>query len=119
LAEKIIAPSDKNEPKIFYGYVIVFVGFVLQVFGWGIFNSFGVFFKPLETEFIWSRAVVASAMSFSFLVAGFAGILMGELSDRFNGIVIVGVLFILHGHYRYRNKRHGCCGLIYNGQMVC
>jgi MFS family permease len=102
LAEKIIAPSDKNEPKIFYGYVIVFVGFVLQVFGWGIFNSFGVFFKPLETEFIWSRAVVASAMSFSFLVAGFAGILMGELSDRFGprlvmtgGGVLLGLGYLL------------------------
>jgi len=102
LAEKILAPSNKDAPRFFYGYVIVFVAFVLQVFGWGIFNSFGVFIKPLETEFVWSRAVVSSAMSFSFLVAGFASILMGKLSDRFGprlvmtgGGVLLGLGYLL------------------------
>ena len=102
MAEKILAPSNKDAPRFFYGYVIVFVAFVLQVFGWGIFNSFGVFIKPLETEFVWSRAVVSSAMSFSFLVAGFASILMGKLSDRFGprlvmtgGGVLLGLGYLL------------------------
>ena len=102
--EKFIATSskDKDAPRFFYGYVIVFVAFSLQVFGWGVFNSFGVFFKPLETGFVWSRAVVSSAMSFSFLVAGIASILMGELSDRFGprlvmtgGGVLLGVGYLL------------------------
>ena len=102
MAEKILAPSNKDAHRFFYGYVIVFVAFVLQVFGWGIFNSFGVFIKPLETEFVWSRAVVSSAMSFGFLVAGFASILMGELSDRFGprlvmtgGGVLLGLGYLL------------------------
>ena len=102
MAEKILAKPNKDAPRFFYGYVIVFVAFVLQVFGWGIFNSFGVFIKPLETEFVWSRAVVSSAMSFSFLVAGFASILTGKLSDRFGprlvmtgGGVLLGLGYIL------------------------
>ncbi len=100
--EKFIASSSKDAPRVFYGYVIVLVAFSLQVFGWGVFNSFGVFFKPLETGFVWSRAVVSSAMSFSFLVAGIASILMGELSDRFGprlvmtgGGVLLGVGYLL------------------------
>ncbi len=102
LDKKFIASSSKDAPRFFYGYVIVFVAFSLQVFGWGVFNSFGVFFKPLETEFVWSRAVVSSAMSFGFLVAGFASILMGELNDRFGprlimtgGGVLLGLGYLL------------------------
>jgi MFS family permease len=78
-----MAPANKDTTAFFYGYVIVLVSFVLQALGWGMFNSFGVFFKPLLTEFSWPRAVVSSAMSLSILVNGIAGVLQGRLSDRF------------------------------------
>lgn len=78
-----VAASKMDEARFFYGYVIVVVSFALQVLGWGLFNSFGVFFKPIMTEFAWQRAIVSSAISFSILVFGIAGILQGRLSDRF------------------------------------
>lgn len=78
-----MAASKRNEPRFFYGYVIVLVSFALQGLGWGMFNSFGVFFKPIMAEFAWQRAVIASAVSLSMLVFGIGGIIQGRLSDRF------------------------------------
>ncbi len=102
MAEKFSASSNKDEPRFFYGYVIVFVAFSLQIFGWGIANSFGVFFKSFEADFGWSRAVISSAMSFSLLVAGISGILQGRLNDRFGprllmtgGGILLGAGYLL------------------------
>ena len=67
----------------YYGYVIVAVCFSLQAVGWGIFNSLGVFFNPLMTEFGWPRALVASTMSIGMLVYGITAILLGRLSDTY------------------------------------
>ncbi|MBW2039155.1 MAG: MFS transporter [Deltaproteobacteria bacterium] len=78
-----MAASKGDESRFFYGYMIVLVSFTLQVLGWGLFNSFGVFFKPIIAEFAWQRAVISSAISVSMLVFGIAGILQGRLSDRF------------------------------------
>ena len=84
-----MAPAHKDTPAFFYGYVIVIVSFVLQALGWGLFNSFGVFFKPLLTEFAWPRAVISSAISFAMIAFGTAGILQGRLSDRFGPRIIM------------------------------
>ena len=84
-----MATANKDTPAFFYGYVIVLVSFALQVLGWGLFNSFGVFFKPIIAEFAWSRAIISSAISFSIIVFGSAGILQGRLSDRFGPRIIM------------------------------
>jgi MFS family permease len=83
ILKKIMAAANKDTPVFFYGYVIVIVSFILQILGWGMFNSLGVFFKPLLAEFDWQRAVVSSAVSLSILVNGIGGVLQGRLSDRF------------------------------------
>ena len=40
-----------RKPRFFYGYVVVVAAFLILVVMWGTFYSFGVFFKPLLTEF--------------------------------------------------------------------
>jgi MFS family permease len=84
-----MAAAKKDESGFFYGYVIVLVSFALQVLGWGLFNSLGVFFKPIIAEFAWPRAVLSSAISFAMLISGVAGILQGRLSDRFGPRMIM------------------------------
>jgi len=39
--------GDQSLNRFFYGYVVVAVCFAIQVVGWGIHNSFGIFF-PLS-----------------------------------------------------------------------
>ena len=100
-----MTPSKYSASKFFYGYVIVFVAFSLQAFGWGIANSFSVFFKSFDNDFGWSRAVVSSPVSFSLLVAGLAGIVQGRLNDRFGpkmlmtgGGILLAAGYLLMSH---------------------
>jgi MFS family permease len=78
-----------NKPRFFYGYVVVAAAFFIQVMGWGINNSFGVFFNPLLTEFGWLRATISGAVSVNFLVHGLVSIFVGGLNDRFGPRLIM------------------------------
>lgn len=72
----------KSNSNFFYGYLVVLISFAIQVIGWGIHNSYGIFFNPLINEFGWSRAVIAGAGSVSLLIHGIASVFMGGLNDR-------------------------------------
>ncbi len=74
--------QDNHANRFFYGYVVVAVCFAIQVVGWGIHNSFGIFFTPLIHEFGWSRASVAGAGSVSVLIHGIGSIIAGGMNDR-------------------------------------
>lgn len=76
--------TDENHPTngFFYGYVVLAACFAIQVVGWGIHNSYGIFFSPLIREFGWSRASVAGAASISFLLYGIGSIINGGMNDR-------------------------------------
>lgn len=86
---------------IYYGFVIVAVCFILQAVGWGVFNSLGVFFNPLMTEFGWPRSLIASATSIGMLIAGSNAILLGRLSDKYGPRLTMAISGIFLG-----------CGLI-------
>jgi len=74
--------GDSDQNRFFYGYVVVAVCFAIQVVGWGIHNSFGIFFAPLLHEFDWSRASVAGAGAVSVLIHGIGSIVAGGMNDR-------------------------------------
>ena len=71
-------------PRLYRGWWVVIASVVILtvVFGVG-FYSFGIFFKPLTTEFGWGRAAVSGAMSLFTLLWGLSAPLGGRLSDRF------------------------------------
>jgi len=89
-----------KKPRFFYGYVILVASLGIQGIIWGIFNSFGVFFMPLQAEFGWSRAMISAAVSFSMLLHGLVAIIMGGLNDRFGPKLIMAIcgLFFGLGH---------------------
>jgi len=89
--------SVDRKPKFFYGYIIVLASFSIQMIAWGIFSTFGVFFKPLLIEFDWSRATVSGAASLCFLLMGFLGIITGGLTDRFGPKTIIAVCGFFFG----------------------
>ena len=83
--------TGDRKPKLFYGYIIVLVGFGIQAVGWGVYSAYGVFFIPLLIEFGWTRAAISGATSLSFLLLGFFTIIAGRLGDKFGPrVVMVG-----------------------------
>jgi len=63
---------------------------------YGAFYSFGVFFKPVLTDFGWTRAATSGAHSLCFLLSGAEGIFLGRLSDRYGPrltVTICGIIF--------------------------
>lgn len=78
-----------RRPGLYYGYVILGAAVLIMVACFGINFAFGIFFKPMLTEFNWTRAVTSGAFSLSWLVTGFVAILAGALNDRFGPRVII------------------------------
>jgi len=91
---------EGKKPKIFYGYIILLVGFLIQAVAWGASYTFGIFFNPLISEFGWSRATISIAVSLSTFMYGLFGIFVGRLSDRVGPrIVMIGCGVILGSGY--------------------
>jgi MFS family permease len=82
------------KPPFFYGYVIIAAAFLII---YGAEYSFGVFFKPILQEFGWSRAEVSGAYSLSWLVMGFASVVMGKLNDRFGPRLVLSICGVISG----------------------
>jgi len=66
------------------------------------FFSFGIFLKPVTTQFGWDRGAFSAAISVTMLVAGSIGIFMGRLSDKYGprlpatvGGILAGTGFLL------------------------
>ena len=87
----------ESKPRFFYGYVVVMAAFIIQVVMFGPRMSFGVFFKPLLNEFGWTRALISGAFSFSSLMEGLCGILIGGLNDRLGPRVVMTLCGFLVG----------------------
>lgn len=83
-------PAVGEKPRFFYGYAIVAAVFLSLGLAYGTYYSYGVFFKPMMSEFGWTRAETSGAYSLSFLLSGVLSVVMGRLNDRF-GSRIVGV----------------------------
>jgi MFS transporter, OFA family, oxalate/formate antiporter len=89
-AGEIKQPPDTS-PRIYYGYVMVGVTFLIMMISWGLYIVFGVFFDQLLEEFKWSRASISGAYSVSSIVSGVLGIAVGHLTDRFGPRIVVTV----------------------------
>ncbi|MED5580428.1 MAG: MFS transporter [Nitrospinota bacterium] len=76
--------------------IILYCFLVLSATSFLNFN-FGVFIKPLEGEFQWSRTSISAAYSIYMIVGSFGAILTGELSDRYGPQKIILIGMILSG----------------------
>ena len=81
--------NKNRKPEFFYGYVVVVAAFLILVLMFGTWYTFGVFFKPVLTEFGWTRAMTAGAFSLCSILGGVAGMIGGRLTDRFGPRVLM------------------------------
>ena len=88
--------TENRNPGFFYGYVVV-VAFCLMVVAFGTLYSFGVFLKPLLTEFGWTRAMTSGPYSLCWFLLGFLCIVSGRLNDKFGPRIVLTVSGLLVG----------------------
>jgi hypothetical protein len=90
-------PGDRA--GFFSGYYVVIAAFFGMMIIFGAYHAFGVFFKPLLTEFGWTRAVTSGAFSLSQIVHGMLGIFMGGLTDRLGWAISSCLRLLAYGSY--------------------
>lgn len=95
MVDQRIQKPHSNEPKFFYGYIVVIATFCIMGAIWGTYYAFGVFFKPVLTDFGWTSAMTSGAFSLSQLLYGSLGIVTGALSDRFGPRVVLTICGLL------------------------
>jgi len=81
----------------FYRYLVVLFAFIIGVVMYGVYYSFGVFFKPIVNEFGWTRATVSGAFSLSLIMMGLLSIAMGGLTDKFGPRMVLTLCAFLLG----------------------
>jgi MFS family permease len=75
--------------RIFYGWVVAVVYFIIGVVLYGVHLSFGVFFKSIESQFQLSRAATSSILSANMILAGIAAFIAGWALDRYGPRIVV------------------------------
>lgn len=81
----------RSAPRLYYGWIIAAACFAITLTLGEAFYAFGVFVKPLEREFGWSRAVTTSAYTAMLLGYAPASYLSGRLADRYGPKVVVSI----------------------------
>lgn len=85
-------------------WLLVGGSFFILFFGAGTWTSFGLFLKPLQGDFPWSRSTISLAVSINMLVYGISLPLVGRLADRVGprrvilfGVVVMALSGLLLG----------------------
>ena len=88
----------------FYGWMIVAVGAVTQFLQGTVNQGFSTYLGPLQSEFGWSKAVLAAPRSVTQVQSSILGPIEGLLVDRFGprrmvatGVFILGLGLVLFG----------------------
>lgn len=83
------------EAGLFRGWVIAGACFIITLTLGETFWAFGIFFKPLEAEFHWSRALLSTGYSAFLLAYAVSSWVMGKLSDQYGPrSVLLGAAFL-------------------------
>ena len=80
---------ENRQPKFFYGYIVVAAALLIVIIAHGAQYTFGIFFKPILTEFGWRRGATSGAFSLYLLLWGFLGIFVGKLNDSFGPRIVM------------------------------
>jgi MFS family permease len=86
LNSRSVSSASTRQPKIFYGWYIVAVGFFAHVAcAFNLSSTLSVFLKPLTEDLAVSRGLFSLLRSGEILIAGAMAPLIGPWVDRFGG----------------------------------
>lgn len=96
------SPETRKRPRYFYGWNIVGTSFLASLSNAEQNSSIlGLFFRPLNAEFGWSRTSIAGVQSFTRILEGLIATIIGPILDRhgprrlmFFGGLVAGLAFV-------------------------
>jgi len=88
-----------QKEKVFYGWYIIGAAFIILFFNAGARYSIGVIFKPVISEFGWSRSSLSLSFFINMTVYALSLTLIGKTYDRFGPkwVIIISTLFVSAG----------------------
>ena len=84
-------PQAGKRPVVFYGWIVIGVGFITLSVAFGIWYSYSVFFLAIVDEFGWNRASASSIFSIFLICHALTGLLAGYLQDRYGPRIVIPV----------------------------
>src|SRR5437762_103242 len=98
MATDTMTPSSRAN-RLHYAWVVLATTTLVLLASGGVRAAIGVFVKPLEAEFGWSRTALSFAVAVSIALYGLTGPVVGRLADRWGprwvltgGVALVAVL---------------------------
>lgn len=100
--DRSIFPRTRGPYKakpVYWGWYVVFSSFVMMTLIYGARYSFGIFVKPMFTEYDWPMTIISLAASINLVIYASAGVFAGWLLDRLapKWITTISVLFVTSG----------------------
>lgn len=93
-----ISETAGTTNRLHYAWIVLATTTLVLLTSGGVRAAIGVFVKPLEAEFGWSRTLLSFAVAMSIALYGLTGPFVGRLADKFGprwvltgGVVLVGI----------------------------
>ena len=80
-----------GKPRLYQGWLVLAVGFLVMASGFALRNSFSVFYPAVVDSYGWTRGNTAIMFSLSILVYGLLSPFVGGIVDRHKPQLVVGV----------------------------
>jgi MFS family permease len=82
--------------KIYHGWLVVAVGFILLLLMFGTRLSFGLYIKPMAESFGASRACISGSQSLYMIMYAVFALIAGSLSDKYGPkrVLVAGSIFM-------------------------
>jgi len=92
----LLLPSRLRD-RLFYGWVMVIALFIIQATLSGVYSSFGLFFKSIESEFNLTRTATSAITSTSLMLGGIFAFLSGWALDKYSPRLVLSLMGLFTG----------------------
>lgn len=93
----ITMPGEIRKPGIYAGWSVVAAAFFVTMSLGEAMWSFGIFFKPLQAEFGWSRSLISSGYTAFLIAYSLMNMASGRLADRYGPRLVLVASGLLAG----------------------